>query len=77
MGQLTRHSRVRGQNVTCAHAVVSHLAGLPVFFMKMYRRCLYARTPLGPITITYRGKENKENFLKVAVVKQWWIEEEA
>ena len=40
MGQLTRHSRVRGQNVSCAHAVVSHLAGLPVFFMKMYRRCL-------------------------------------
>ena len=31
------------------------------------------RTPLGPITITY----NKENFLKVAAVKQWWIEEEA
>ena len=40
MGQLTRHSRVRGQNVSCAHAVVSYLAGLPVFFMKMYRRCL-------------------------------------
>ena len=35
------------------------------------------RTPLGPLTITYRGKENKENFLKVSAVKQWWIEEEA
>ena len=35
------------------------------------------RTPLGPLTITYRGKENMENFLKVAAVKQWWIEEEA
>ena len=41
-GQLTRHACVRGQNASCARAVVSHSAGLPVFFffMKMYRRCL-------------------------------------
>ena len=30
-------------------------------------------TPLGPISITYRGRENEENFLKVAAIKKWWI----
>ena len=40
-GQLTRHTCVGEQSVSCARAVVPHFAESTVFFfMKTYNRCL-------------------------------------